>query len=220
MTSIDPRRVEYKPLSELEADPRNPKAHDQDTIDASIGRFGMLDLIVQDQRTGYIVSGHGRRKALVGMEARGESAPEGIKIDPDTGAWLVPVVTGWASRTDAEAGAALIALNRTTELGGWVDDALLELLDELSAEEGGLVGVGFTEEDREALEHLTYSLEDGPRDLDDLLDEVGEPTEEDGLRRVVLQVAPEVADELNTRLGKDPQTHARAAKILLDELPE
>ena len=106
MTELDPRQVTYMRLEELEADPRNPKAHDEETIDKSIGRFGMLDPIVQDQRTGYIVSGHGRHKALMAMQERGETAPEGVKTT-STGEWLVPVVTGWASRTDSESAAAL-----------------------------------------------------------------------------------------------------------------
>lgn len=160
MTTADPRQIEYLPLSSLKADPRNPKAHDQDTIDASIGRFGVLDPIVQDQRTGYIVSGHGRHKSFSGMSARGESAPEGVKVDPETGEWLVPVMTGWGSRTDAEAGAALIALNRTTELGGWVDDELLSLLDELSEIEGGFDGIGFDESYLEQIEELSRSTAD------------------------------------------------------------
>lgn len=147
----DPRKVEYKPLSELSPDPRNPKSHSLEVIDDSIGRFGVLDPIILDQRTGFIVSGHGRAKALKAMEERGEAPPEGVKADPDSGEWLVPVVTGWASRTDAEAGAALIALNRATELGGWVDDALLDLLEELGEEEDGLDGVGFTLKEVEEL---------------------------------------------------------------------
>lgn len=167
-TKPDPREISYLPLAELQADPRNPKAHDQATIDKSIGRFGMLDPIVQDQRTGHIISGHGRRKALAAMHERGETPPEGVKLGDD-GSWLVPVVTGWASRTDAEAGAALIALNRTTELGGWVDDALLDLLDDLDDTEDGLAGVGYGEDDIEALRARLEELEDG----DDGLDEDG-----------------------------------------------
>ena len=155
MTSSTPRQVTYLPLSELPPDPRNPKAHDLPTIDASIGRFGVLDPIVQDGRTGLVVSGHGRKTTLQAMQDRGEAPPEGVQVGP-SGAWLVPVVTGWASRTDTEAGAALIALNRTTELGGWVDDALLELLDELSEFDGGLAGVGFDGED---IDHLTRLAE-------------------------------------------------------------
>jgi len=118
------RRVEYLPLSELRENIRNPRTHDESTIDASIGRFGYLEPIVRDERTGLIVSGHGRAKVLREMRERGESVPEGVRAAAD-GEWMVPVVTGWGSRTDAEASAALIALNRTTELGGWVDEALL-----------------------------------------------------------------------------------------------
>ena len=41
-------------------------------------------------------------------------------------------MTGWSSRSDTEAGAALIALNRTTELGGWADEELIRLLTDLA----------------------------------------------------------------------------------------
>lgn len=214
-TKLDPRRVEYLPLSALVSDPRNPKAHDQQTINDSIGRFGMLDPIVQDQRTGYIISGHGRHTALTQMESKGENQPEGIKVAED-GSWLVPVVTGWASRTDSEAHAALIALNRTTELGGWVDEELLSLLDELSEFEEGFVGIGFTEADREALAHLTQDQDDygnpEPRDLDKLLDSVGEPTEHDGYARVVIQLPPDLADMLEERLGREIDERVSSVK--------
>src|SRR3990170_3325852 len=141
-----PRRTEYIPLDHLQADPANPKAHDGDAIDASIGRFGIIDQIVQDDRTGFIISGHGRDESLRRMRDRGDNPPEGIRVDAG-GHWLVPVIVGWASRTDAEARAALIALNRSTELGGWVDEALLDLLDNLD----DYTGVGFTEDDTDDL---------------------------------------------------------------------
>lgn len=198
---IDPRRIEYLPLAEITPDERNPKDHDTETIDSSIGRFGMLDLIVRDERTGRIVSGHGRRKVLAAMAERGEAPPEGIKTDAD-GEWLVPVITGWSSRTDSEAAAALIAMNRTTELGGWVDDSLLALLEDLEEVDDGLAGVGFTQADIDALSHLTYEAsEDTPmRDLDDLYDEVGDPLPEDALVRVVLHLSPEVAQRFTEAL--------------------
>lgn len=178
----DPRRVEYLPLEDLVADPRNPKAHDEGTIDDSIGRFGMLDLIVRDERTGRIISGHGRSKALATREARGESAPEGVKVDEE-GRWLVPVVVGWASRTDTEAAAALIALNRTTELGGWVDEALLDLLDDLDDGAEGLIGVGFGEEDVDALREAMAQLgeDDGTSLADEHADLLLDEDDEDDL---------------------------------------
>jgi hypothetical protein len=146
-----PRRTEYLPLDHLTPDEANPKAHDLRVIDESVGRFGIIDQIVRDDRTGYIISGHGRHAALTLMRDRCDNPPEGVRVDAG-GHWLVPVIVGWASRTDSEARAALIALNRTTELGGWVDDELLALLDDLTAEgDHGLVGVGYGEDDIDAL---------------------------------------------------------------------
>lgn len=157
MTETAPRRTEYIPLDHLLADPANPKSHSVETIDASIGRFGVIDQIVRDDRTGYIISGHGRHETLTAMRNRGETAPDGVRVDA-SGHWLVPVVVGWASRTDAEARAALIALNRSTELGGWVDDALLDLLDGLDDYEG----VGFTETDTDDLRARLEELAEEP----------------------------------------------------------
>lgn len=152
-----PRRTEYIPLDHLQADPANPKAHDGDAIDASIGRFGMIDQIVRDDRTGHIISGHGRHATLTAMRDRGETPPDGVRVDAG-GHWLVPVIVGWASRTDSEARAALIALNQTTILGGWVDDALLDLLDNLD----DFTGVGFSETDTDDLRARLEELAEEP----------------------------------------------------------
>lgn len=171
------RTTEYLDLDSLKPDPRNPKSHDLETIDSSVGRFGYIEPIVRDDRTGYIVSGHGRTKTLLAMKDRGESPPEGIDVTED-GAWLVPVTTGWKSRTDAEAAAALIALNRTTELGGWVDDALLDLLDDLEGEEGGLIGVGYQRDEIAALRERVAVLNDAQREEEE--DERTPPGEDRG----------------------------------------
>jgi hypothetical protein len=211
-----PRRTEYVPLDHLRADPANPKAHDTDAIDASIGRFGIIDQIVRDDRTGYIISGHGRDETLRRMRDRGDNPPEGVRIDAG-GHWLIPVIVGWASRTDAEARAALIALNRTTELGGWVDDALLDLLDDLIAEgDHGLTGVGFTEADRDALAALADRIEDKEttRDLDALGEKYGEPSEEDTLRRLVLNLSPALMSQAGDAL-KEFESHDEAVTAWL-----
>lgn len=62
-----PRETRYVRLGDLQPDPRNPKAHDVELIDTSIGRFGIIDQIAVDGRTGYVISGHGRVKALTSM---------------------------------------------------------------------------------------------------------------------------------------------------------
>ena len=213
------RKIEHHALASLQPDPRNPKAHHLETIDASINRFGYVEPVVLDGRTGFIVSGHGRTKTLQAMEARGDGAPEGVHVSED-GRWYIPVVTGWSSRTDAEAAAALIALNRTTELGGWVDDALLDMLQELSEMEDGLAGVGFSDADREALEALTNRVheDDTDRDLDALADEFGDPTDDDALVRVVLKVPADLAKELNAHIDSF-ESHEVLGRALLDLAP-
>ncbi|QGJ92672.1 hypothetical protein QDA04_gp01 [Microbacterium phage Megan] len=162
------RTIQYQPLAALQADPANPKAHDLDLLSDSVTRFGYIEPIVRDERTGYIVSGHGRTQTLAAMEAEGMTPPDGVRVDED-GVWLVPVVVGWGSRSDADARAALISLNRTTEAGGWDDTALLDLLARLAEEDDGLVGVGYSDKD---ISDLTRFLEQHDEDdLDDLADQ-------------------------------------------------
>lgn len=167
---VSGRRIEYMPLDDIQENPANPKAHDTEVIGDSVGRFGYIDGVVLDDRTGYLISGHGRTKTLRAKRDAGEAPPDGVQITSD-GVWLVPVQRGWSSRSDADAKAALIALNRTTELGGWVDDSLLGLLDELSENDpDGLVGVGYDRDDvdelRSRLAEPTDTFEYTPKDQD------------------------------------------------------
>lgn len=94
------------------------------------------------------------------MREAGETAPAGITVDSD-GTWLVPLLTGWASRSDAEAEAYLIADNEWTSRGGWDNDQLSELLSELADGDPELFGVtGFTDTDLETLLASTSSHDD------------------------------------------------------------
>lgn len=144
------RHIEYLPLAELSPDEANPKDHATELLDASVGRFGFVEPIVRDERTGRVISGHGRMSALQAMEARGDTPPDGIHVDAQ-GVWTAPVVVGWASRSDSEAQAALVALNRAGESGGWIDDALTSILDNLADIDDGLAGVGFNLDDLDDL---------------------------------------------------------------------
>lgn len=157
-TTRPARWTEYMALESVLPNPANPKAHDHEQIDASVGRFGYIESITLDERTGCLISGHGRRETLIAMRDRGETAPEGVMVRDSDGAWLVPVARGWASRTDTEALAALVALNRLTEVGGWEETALLDLLDQVSAiGDDAFAGVGFSEDD---LDDLRVRLEE------------------------------------------------------------
>lgn len=124
------RRLDYQDLDTITPAPNNPKEHQIDSVRASIDRFGYVAPMIIDDRTGRLVVGHGRLESLKARRDAGETPPEGIRID-DTGRWLAPVIHGWASRSDADAAAYLVADNRHTELGGWDHQALADLLEEI-----------------------------------------------------------------------------------------
>ncbi len=123
-----------------------------DGIGSSISRFGYVEPIILDERTGRIVAGHGRRETLLRMRAAGEAPPTGVRAH--NGDWLVPVVRGWTSKSDKDAEAYLLASNRHVELGGWDDSELAALLQDVELE-----GTGFSQDD-----------------LTGLLDRLAEPT--------------------------------------------
>jgi hypothetical protein len=123
----------------------NPKGHDEELIAESITRFGYIEPIVMDERTGRLVSGHGRARELRARQADGTELPDGIMAAAD-GSWLVPVNRGWASANDDEAHAAGIAINQGTISGGFTGDlpGLLSQLQESTPD--GLLGTGFTDD--------------------------------------------------------------------------
>jgi hypothetical protein len=126
-----PRTLAYLPLEDIPEALRNPREHQSLAgVVKSIRRFGFTSPLLVDERTGRLVAGHGRRLALMQMQQDGDDPPEGVQQD-EGGRWLAPVITGWASRSDAEAEALIVADNRLTELGGWDSRVLTELLEEL-----------------------------------------------------------------------------------------
>lgn len=137
------RRVEYMPLPIIEAAERNPKRHAASDIRQSIDRFGLGELPLIDERTGRLVAGHGRLDDIAERRRTGQNPPDGVQVG-DGGEWLVPVVRGWGSRSDAEAEAYLVASNKLTTKGGWDDEALAEVLSDL-ADADLLALTGFSE---------------------------------------------------------------------------
>lgn len=142
-TTISPLRIEYSTVDDLQPAAQNPKGHNQPAIRESIVRFGYADPVVVDERTGRLVSGHGRREELMAMRAAGLSAPAGIEVGAD-GKWRVPVVRGWASKNDDDAQAFLLAANKITEAGGWVRDQYAEIVDALERRGAGLEKLGWS----------------------------------------------------------------------------
>ena len=153
------RRVEYMPLDQIARAPRNPKGHDSDGIRESISAFGLADLPVLDDRTGRLVSGHGRLDDLTARHDAGETPPDGITTSDD-GTWLVPVIRGWSSRSDQEAEAYLLYANQSTVKGGWDQTALGQMLTDLAAYDERLLALaGWTPE-----EIPTPAVDPGPPD--------------------------------------------------------
>lgn len=138
-------KIEYMPLEDLQRHERNPKTHDIPAIDKSISRFGYVNPIVIDERTGKIVAGHGRLDTLSEKFKKGEDPPPRIKQNGN--GWLVPVVRGIEFKNDLEAEGYLIADNRLTEIGGWNEPDLVEALKGL---DGKIDGVGFSKADLDA----------------------------------------------------------------------
>jgi hypothetical protein len=206
----DDRRTEYMDLDLLTEDPANPKDHDMALLGQSVGRFGFIEPMVLDERTGYLISGHGRRASLLQMRDSGEAPPDGVLLG-EQGTWLAPVARGWSSRSDTEAHAALAALNRIGEQGGWNDGALLSLLDELTGAEAGLVGVGFNDTDVAVLRRLAEAESVYSIGITDMLDEFRnvsgqEPVDyaQEYLTKISVFVRDEEAlEDFKQRLGLD-----------------
>lgn len=155
------------PLDKIQPAPTNPKLHDIQQIRQMISRFGFTTPGLIDQRTGTLVAGHGRLEALQAMHADGETPPSGITTD-ERGHWLVPIITGWASTSDAEAAAYLVGDNQATINGGWNNADLYQLItniDDPSLVE--LIGVN--------LEELAELIGESADDVDELIDSCTPP---------------------------------------------
>lgn len=182
------RRTEYMPLDTIRAAVRNPKNHDTAGIAASVDRFGLAETPLIDERTGRLVAGHGRINDLTARQTEGQDPPDGVRIDDD-GRWLIPVQCGWASRSDAEAEAYLVASNRLGEKGGWDTPGLHELLRNLADADADLLAVtGYDMQDLDDYAKVTQ-----PPSLDDLADTLGDPDPSDTWPTVNLRVPHHLA---------------------------
>jgi DNA modification methylase len=124
--------VEWAPIESLFPNPSNPRRNDEAVphVAASIRRFGWQQPLVA-KASGELIAGHTRYKAAL-----------------ELGEKLVPVVR--FDGTDLDAVAFGIADNKSHEFSTWDDQALATLLQELR-DEDALDGVGFSNEDIDAL---------------------------------------------------------------------
>jgi DNA modification methylase len=140
--------VEIVEISRLFCSPTNPRRNDAAVphVAASIRRFGWQQPIVA-RRSGEVVAGNTRLKAAQQL-----------------GMTEVPV--WWFDGTDLDAVAFGIADNRSHEFAQWNDAELAKLLAQLKKEDS-LDGVGYTDDDLDALVQQLRDQEEIDRDLAD-----------------------------------------------------
>ncbi len=124
-------RYEQAPVGAVRPHPRNPRTGDLDAICESIEANGFFGALVVQRSTGFILVGNHRFLAAKKL-----------------GFAEVPVV--YVEVDDRTATRILLADNRTSDLAGYDDEALLEILKEVQAD-GGLFGTAFDEASLEAL---------------------------------------------------------------------
>lgn len=117
------------PLSELEIHPDNPRRGDIPAIAESLRLHGQYRPIVVQRSRMRIVAGNHTFQAAV---LNGWSEIAAVLLDVD----------------DREAQAILLADNRTSDLGGYDKDALIE---SLLSRNGDLLGTGYSQPDVDAL---------------------------------------------------------------------
>jgi len=144
----DSLKIEWVLIDRLFCNPANPR-HNDDAVPHvadSIKRFGWRQPIVA-KPSGEVIAGNTRLKAAKSL-----------------GFTVVPVFRFEGS--DVEATAYAIADNRTAEFADWDEPALARLLQDLRAEDA-LDGVGYSDEDIDALLEELGDEDVSPADIDD-----------------------------------------------------
>jgi DNA modification methylase len=129
MTAVREQEYAVVPVDEVRMHPDNAKRGDVTAIAGPIGRNGFYGALVVQRSTGYILVGNHRWLA-----AREEGLDE------------LPVI--WVDCDADEARRIMVADNRTSELGGFDEEALAALLRSF---DGDLEGTGYTLDDLAAL---------------------------------------------------------------------
>ena len=124
---IESTLIEYVEVSTLITHPRNARDGDIGAIITSIQQNGWFGTVVAQKSTRYILAGNHRFQA-----AR------------QVGLTHVPVF--WVDCDDERALAILIADNRTSDIGRWDEQGLIDILSDLQQSDM-LLGTGYDDED-------------------------------------------------------------------------
>jgi DNA modification methylase len=145
-------KVQRVPIDAVHLDPANARVHGEENMSAILGsltRFGQVEPLVIQQSTRRIIGGNGR---IVAMKQLGWTEVEIVEVDVDD---LTAVALG-------------IALNRTSSLASWSEEALARLLAELQVQ-GSLDGTGYSDaEVKTLLAAANAAAREGLCDPDDV----------------------------------------------------
>lgn len=186
-------KLETVSIKSLTLDPENARTHSQKNIDAiagSLTTFGQRrPLVVWGD---IVIAGNGT------VEAAKSLGWEKIEITRVPADW-----------THDQARAYALADNRTAELAEWDSESLLDILAGLNDEL--VTAAGFTSEE---IQDLNKIWGDTPS-LDDLLDEYGDPTDDDGLVTVRFKIPPDFFEKWNYALTATGQKDIEAVCLLI-----
>ena len=171
------REVDPRTLNPWE---RNPRNHNMPALKASIEKFGFRNIVVVNKNNNVIEAGHGRVQAA-------------IELDIAT----VPVL--FVDDDDTTAAAYTVADNRQSDLGGWNENELLPLLQELSNSSLDIwEGIGFDDADIKDLLRRVAPSEGtiSGRTMEQALTIYNEGT----IRQITLYFTPEEYQDLLMRM--------------------
>ena len=115
--------TELVPVAGLKPHPRNPRRIDPAAFGGlakSMDRFGLVEPIIVNRRTGYVVGGHQR---LAVLQGRGAQQTDVVTVD----------------LSESEETALMLALNNTQTQGTFTED-LAALVDEIKGADPDLAG--------------------------------------------------------------------------------
>lgn len=188
--------------SDLHTFHKNARRGDLDVIASSLRAHGQYKPVVANigthtGRPNEVLAGNHTLMAIRNLIEEGTPGWDGVLVH-------------WVDVDEDRATRIVLADNRTAEKGSYDHDLLFDLVDSLGAD---LDGTGYTDDDLTMLSELAG----GAPDLDALADEVGEPTDADGLHKVKLDLSPLVAERWNEHRSDYSDDSAAMLALLEDQ---
>ncbi|MFB7906644.1 ParB N-terminal domain-containing protein [Kitasatospora sp. NPDC056076] len=183
------QKIEIVPVDSIKPFPGNPRRSDTGMIRASLDENGMFAPVIVQRSSGHILHGNHTWESVKDLGSK-DIAVAFVDVD------------------DAAARKIVAAANRTSDLSTYDDQALYDLLAQISEGDGGLAGTGYEQGDLMHLEQLLAPA----MDLDDAIGAAGDdavPQESDLWPELKFRVPPHARDgflQLTTDADDDTDT--------------